>query len=72
MHEGVGFSAKPFEKSRFHLLTDRSGHPKCCVDLVNATFFVSSRNVPYQCVRLRLCSHYTQYLFNLLYSHSHV
>ena len=52
MHEGDGFSTKPFEKSRFHLLTDLSVRPvltngkrsKCCVDLVNAAVFVSSRN----------------------------
>ena len=52
MHEGGGFSAKPFEKSRFHLLTDLSSRPvltngkrrNCCVDLVNAAVFVSLRN----------------------------
>ena len=49
MHEGDGFSAKPFEKSRFHLLTDLSGRPvlingKRSKYLVNAAVFVSSRN----------------------------
>ena len=52
MHEGDGFSTKPFEKSRFHLLTDLSGRQvltngkrrSCCVDLVNAAVFVSLRN----------------------------
>ena len=34
--------------------------------------FVSSRNAPHHYVRLRLCLHYTQYLFSLLHSHGSV